>query len=137
MPKSKVDKPQPVKLDAQGQLSVELEGTHFVLRPSQEAISDCERETGMSLFDLATLSANARLRIDHMGIVLAALMRAYGKARPEDPLHSTYIGCKAERLSELAFEAGATRVMAALSVIFAGAINGGYTASGEARTLGK
>ena len=127
---------QVIKLDTQGQLSVELDGTAYVLRPSQEAISACEQDTGLSLFDLASLSANARMRIEQIGIVLAALMRAYGKAHPEDPLHATYIGSKPERLAELAYEAGPTRIMAALSVIFAGAINGGYTASGEARTLG-
>jgi len=128
-------KPEPsiIKLDTQGQVSVELGGAPYVLRPSQEAIAACERETGLSLFDLATLAANSRLRLDHMGIVVAELMRAYGKARPEDPKNTSYLGAKAEKVSGLIYEAGPPRIMAALTVILAGAINGGYTASGEAK----
>jgi hypothetical protein len=135
--KKSEDSVQVVKLDTQGQLSVELGGTAYVLRPSQEAISACERETGLSLFDLATLAANSRMRLDQIGTVVAELMRAYGKAHPEDPNKTSYLGAKSEKVADLAYEAGAPRIMAALTVILAGAINGGYTASGEARTPGK
>lgn len=122
-----------IKMDTQGQVSVELGGTAYVLRPSQEAISACERETGLSLFDLATLAANSRMRLEHIGMIVAELMRAYGKAHPEDPNKTSYLGAKAEKVADLVYEAGPPRLMAALTVILAGAINGGYTASGEAK----
>jgi hypothetical protein len=128
--KADPDKPQTVKLDTRGQLSIRLD-TDYVLRPSEEAIMEAERETGLSLYDLASLAANSRMRLDQMGIVTAAFMRAHGKANPDDPLKSSYVGAKPERLSSLIYEAGIPRIMGGLAVLLAGAINGGYTASGE------
>ena len=133
MAKKKEAPSQIIKMDTQGQVSVELGGTAYVLRPSQEAISACERETGLSLFDLATLAANSRMRLEHIGVIVAELMRAYGKAHPEDPNKTSYLGAKAEKVADLVYEAGPPRLLAALTVILAGAINGGYTASGEAK----
>jgi hypothetical protein len=43
-----------VKLDERGQLSITLDA-EYQLRPSVEAIMEAERETRLSLFDLATL----------------------------------------------------------------------------------
>lgn len=94
---------------------------------------EAERVTGLSLFDLATLAANSRMTLEQMGICLAAFMRAHAKANPEDPLKSSYLSANPEKLAGLVMEAGAPRIMGALSVILAGAISGGYTASGEAK----
>lgn len=127
--------PQVVKIDERGQISIKLDA-EYVLRPSVEAILDAERETGLSLFDLATLAANSRMRLDQMGIAVAAFMRAHGKANPEDPLKTTYLAAKAETLSGLIMEAGVPRIMGALAVLLAGALSGGYTASGEAKAAG-
>ena len=131
MAKPKPEKlPQVVKLDERGQVSIRLDA-EYVLRPSVEAIMEAERETALSLFDLATLAANSRMRLDQMGIVTAAFMRAQGKASPDDPLKTSYLGAKPEKLAGLIMEAGAPRIMGALTVILAGAINGGYTSAGE------
>lgn len=138
MPKPKPkDDParQIVKLDDRGQLSVTLDA-EYLLRPSQEAIMEAEIQSGLPLFDLATLAANSRLTLGQMGIVVAAFMRAHGKANPDDPLKSSYLGAKAETLTALIYEAGVPRIMGALAVLLAGAISGGYTASGEAKTSG-
>lgn len=124
--------PQTVKLDERGQLSITLDAD-YVLRPSAEAIMEAERETGLSLYDLASLAANSRMRLDQMGICVAAFMRAHGKACPDDPMIATYRAAKPARLAELIFEAGAPRIMGGLTVLLAGAINGGYTSSGEAK----
>lgn len=135
MPKTKAE-PAPsqvLKLDTRGQLSVQLGGADYMLRPSNEAIMQCELETGLALFDLATLASNSRMTLQQMGIVTAAMMRAHGKANPEDPLKTDYLGANADRLSMLIYEAGPTRVMGGLALILAGAISGGYTASGEAK----
>lgn len=129
------DAPQVVKIDERGQISILLDAD-YVLRPSVEAIMEAERETALSLFDLASLAANARMRLEQMGILVAAFMRAHGKANPDDPLKSTYLGAKPETLAGLVMEAGAPRIMSALAVLLAGALNGGYTASGEPRAAG-
>lgn len=125
--------PQVIKLDDRGQLSVKLDA-EYVLRPSQEAVMEAEKLTGLPLFDLASLAANNRMSLDHMSVVVGCFMRAHGKAHPEDPNKSSYLGAKAERLSELIYEAGMPRIMAGLAILLAGAISGGYTASGEAKT---
>jgi hypothetical protein len=124
-----------IELDTRGQLVVTLDAP-YVLRPSVEAIMEAERETGLSLYDLASLAANSRMRLDQMGIVTAAFMRAHGKANPDDPMKTTYLAAKAEKLSALIFEAGVPRIMGGLTVLLAGAINGAYTSSGEAKAPG-
>jgi hypothetical protein len=61
----------------------------YVLRPSVEAIMEAERETGLSLFDLASLAANGGCASSRWESVVAAFMRAHGKANPDDPLKTT------------------------------------------------
>lgn len=124
-----------VKMDERGQLSIKLDAD-YVLRPSVEAILEAERETGLSLFELASLAANSRMRLDQMGIVVACFMRAHGKANPNDPLKTTYLGANAESLSGLIMEAGIPRIMGSLAVLLAGALSGGYTQSGEVKAAG-
>ena len=136
MPKPKPEpKVQVVKLDERGQLSIFLDA-EYRLRPSVEAIMEAERESGLALFDLATLAANSRMTIEQTAICVAAFMRAHGKANPDDPLKTSYLGAKASTLAGMVMEAGCPRIMGALAVLLAGAINGGYTASGEAKAAG-
>lgn len=125
-----------IALDTRGQIAVELDGTQFTLRPSFEAILEAEKQTGLNLYELATLAANSRMSIDQIAIVVAATMRAHGKANPEDPLKSSYVGAKAETLAPMIYEACSSRVMGRVAVLLAGAVMGGYTASGEAKTPG-
>lgn len=138
-PKQSAKQPakRPIKLDERGQISIELDSTNFILRPSVEAIMEAENETGLSLFDLASLASNARMRLDQMGVTVAALMKAHGKANPTDPLVKTYVGSKPERLAELIFEAGPAHINAALSIVLSGALTGGYTPSGEPKAAMK
>lgn len=126
-----------IKLDPRGQITAPLGGSEYVLRPSFEAILEAERETGLSLFDLAGLASNGRMSLEQMGIVTAAMMRAHGKANPDDPLKNHYIGAKPERLASLIYEASAPKVMGRLTVLLVGALTGGYTASGEVKEPGK
>ena len=129
MPKKQTE----IAVDTRGQIAVELDGTEYVLRPSYDAIMEAERETGLSLFDLAGLASNGRLSLEQMGIVTSAMMRAHGKASPDDPLKSSYIGAKAAKVSQLIYEAGGPMVMGRLTVLLVGALTGGYTASGEVK----
>ena len=123
-------KTEVVAVDTQGQISIPLDAD-YVLRPSFTAIRNAEQETGLTLFELASQAANACMSITNLGIVVAAMMRAYGQANPEDPLRSSYVGAKAETLAPMIFEAGVPRIMGRVAIILAQAITGGYTASGE------
>ena len=126
---------QVIKLDERGQLSIRLDA-EYLLRPSVEAILEVERETRLSLFDLATLAANSRMPLEQMSIAVAAFMRAQGRANPDDPLKTSYLGAKAENLAGMIMEAGIPRIMGGLAVLLAGAVNGGYTSSGEVKAAG-
>jgi hypothetical protein len=126
-------KSESIAVDTRGQISGELDGTAYVLRPSYEAIMEAERETGLSLFDLAGLASNGRMTLEQMGVVTAAMMRAHGKANPDDPLKSSYAGAKPSKLSQLIYEVGGPRVMGRLTVLLVGALTGGYTSSGEVK----
>jgi hypothetical protein len=127
--------PQVVKVDERGQISIVLDA-EYILRPSMEAILEIERETGLSLFDLAGLAANSRMRLEQMAIAVARFMNAYGKGNPDDPLKSSYLGAKPDVLEPMIYESGIPRIMGALTVVLSGAISGGYTASGEVKAQG-
>ena len=118
--------------DTRGQVSVELDGQEYLLRPSFEAIAACERQL-RPLYQLATEASRGELSLDDMGVIVAEMMRAQGKADPDGPLAADYKGARAERCSQLVYEAGAPGVCARLMVVLIGALNGGYDAKGEAK----
>ena len=128
-------KPDEAEIDTRGHITLPVDGTEYVLRPSFEAIVSIERQLGRSLFDLAGDSTQGRLSFEDMGVIASEMMRAYGKSNPEDPLASSYRGAKAERLSELIYEAGGPRICARITVLLMGALTGGYTASGEVKPV--
>jgi hypothetical protein len=118
------------ELDTRGQITVPLDAD-YVLRPSYEAISSIERQLGLSLHVLADLATTSRLNLEQMGVIVAEMMHAFGKASPEDAMVSTYRGCTPEKVSELIFEASPAKVMARIVPLLIGALTGGYDASGE------
>ncbi len=124
-------------LDTRGQIAIELEGQKYMLRPSFEAINAIELQTGRSLYDLAGEGTTGRMKAETMGLIVAELMRAHGKANPEDPLASTYNGAKAQRIAELIYEEGVPYLIPPIVAVLIGALTGGYTASGEVKVLEK
>lgn len=134
MAKRKAEPPKVV--DDRGQMLVPLGGYDYVLRPSEEAIANIERQLGRSLYQLATAAPAGGLSLDDMAVIIAEMMRAYGKANPDDPAVASYCGAKTESLRGMIYEAGAPSIVARLSIVLVGAMAGGYTASGEARAAG-
>ncbi len=126
-------KSEKIELDVRGQITAPLGGAEYVLRPSEESILAIEQETGLSLFDLAGLAANGRLTLAQMGVCVSAMMRAHGKANPDDPNRTTYLAANPEKIRGLIYEAGTPRIMARLAVILSGAVAGGYTSLGEVK----
>lgn len=116
-------------VDARGQLSVELGGARYILRPSEEAISAVEEELGHSLEQLVAMTAYSRLTLQQTAVIVTHMMRAYGKANPE--AGADYQGAKVETVRSLIFEAGVPKIRARLMPLLSGAMTGGYTSEGE------
>jgi hypothetical protein len=129
-PKSDEDEP---KVDLLGQLSVDL-GVEYLLRPSRQAISNIERQTGLSLPQLAIQCGSLALSVENLGICVAEMMQAYAGFDPT--ANADYRGAKANNCADLVYENGPVDVSRRLAVIFTGALAGGYTASGEPKAVG-
>jgi hypothetical protein len=123
------------ELDLRGQVTLPLEGQDYVLRPSYEAISAIEKALGKSHEELAHAAVRYQLSYSDLAIICTEMMRAYGKAKPDDPLVTTYRGVKPERLEVLIYETGKAKVTTRIAVVLAGALSGGYTASGEVKAV--
>lgn len=116
-------------VDARGQISVELGGEWFVLRPSEEALAAAEEDLDLSLEQMVALAQFSRLTLAQMAVLVLHMMRAYGKANPD--ASAAYRASNVERLRALIFEAGVPRIRARLVPLLTGAMTGGYTAEGE------
>lgn len=122
---------QTVELDARGQLAVTLGGTEYNLRPSYEAIQRIELALGKSHEHLANDAVQMRLTYGELAVICCEMMKAHAKANPDDPLKTSYLGAKPEKLEKLIFECGKVKVNARIVILLTGALNGGYTAEGE------
>lgn len=119
-----------VEVDARGQSTLPLDGQNYLQRPSHEAILAIERELG-PLFGLSLQATHGNLTLDQMSVVAAEFMKAVHRSDPESG--ADYRAPSPAKLSKLIYEAGAPRICARLAVILTGAVNGGYTAEGEAK----
>lgn len=120
------------KLDARGQITLPLDGQDYQLRPSRTAISAIEAKL-RPLTALVAEGSRGDLSLKDMGVISAELMHAFAEVNPKHELIDDYRGAKPERLADLIYEAGSPRILARLLAVLIGALNGGYTASGEAR----
>lgn len=125
-------------VDLLGQLSVNLGGTEYLLRPSRQAISNIQRQLGgRSLTALAVQASGFGMTVEEAGVCVAEMMRAYGQTLPADePGANDYRGAKAEVCADLIYEAGESTITGRLAIILTGALTGGYTASGERKAEG-
>lgn len=121
-------------LDTFGQMTLPIGGEEYRLRPSFEAINAIEEELGRSLYDLSQGAARGALSVREMGVIAAEMMKAQGKTLgAKDPAALDYQGAKPDRVARLIYEAGAPKICARLMVVLVGALNGNYTAEGEAK----
>jgi hypothetical protein len=121
-------------VDARGQISVELDGARFILRPSEEAIATIEQELNLSLEQLVAKCAYSQLNLQQCALIVTRMMQAYAKADPE--ASANYRGAKVETVRQHIFEAGVPKIRARLMPLLSGAMTGGYTASGELKATG-
>lgn len=118
-------------VNTRGEMTVPLDGQRYVLRPTEQAIATIEEKLGRSQMELWSAALRGALSNREMAVICVEMMRAYGEANPGDPLVADYRGANIERVAKLVFEAGAPSIAARLAVLFAGTVNGGYTAAGE------
>ena len=119
-------------VNSHGEVFIDLDA-RYGLRPDFEAIEQLERE----LKPLRALYSDAQameMSLADTGRAVAALMRGYGRAHPDDEAIEAYRLAKPDRLARLIYESGVPKVQLRLAVLFMGALTGGYDASGEAKT---
>jgi hypothetical protein len=115
---------------ARGEHTLTLAGNTYCLRPSFEATLAIEDDLGLSLHELFRKANAMALTYSELGVICAAYIRA-GAA--EDDKFTAQVD--ASRIAELIYEEGTTGVYPVLTLLFADAISGGRTASGEARAV--
>jgi hypothetical protein len=119
-----------VKPSAIGEVDLELEGVVYRLRPSFAAIAEIETGTGRDLFELMRRVEQGGLTLDHIGIIVAACIRAQAKVDKDTAVASI----KPKRAAELVYaEDGGMllAIRAAIHPLLFNAVTGGYTALGE------
>jgi hypothetical protein len=104
-----------------GEVTLRLDGTDYVLRPTFEACVAVERQIGRSIIHLAAEADAQRLTVEDMSIVAAEFIRAWGK-ETETP---SIAGVKAENIAPLIFAEGVIGVAPRLAIALIGAITGG------------
>lgn len=118
-----------------GEISLELDGCEYVLRPSFEAISAFEAQTNRSLIDLARAAGEGQLKTGEAAIIVTECIRAHGRATDDKAMASF----NTSRVGELMIEAdgGLLIVTKRLELLLFMAATGGYTGSGEVKAAKK
>lgn len=118
-----------------GEVSLELEGQEYVLRPSYEAISAFEAQTDRSLIDLARAAGDGQLKMIEAAIIATECIKAHGRAVDDKALAAF----NAARVGELILQAdgGLLIAMKRLELLLFMAATGGYTGSGEVKATTK
>lgn len=118
-----------------GEVSLELEGQEYVLRPSYEAISAFEAQTDRSLIDLARAAGDGELKLSESAIIVTECIKAHGRATDDKALAAF----NAARVGELILQAdgGLLIAMKRLELLLFMAATGGYTGSGEVKATTK
>lgn len=130
-------KPPPfARLNAHGEMELELESVTYVARPSREAIEAMERQTGRSLMELAQAAREGKLTLPEIAIIVCELLKAWGREANGDSADANQLAAaqfKPEGLKDHLYDAGVITLNARLAVVLSGAVTGGYDARGKAK----
>jgi hypothetical protein len=121
------------KVDEQGEITLPLCGEVFNLRPSHAAIKAIQRETGKSLYELASRAQGLALTLDEVEIVATEMIRAWGDQNPSGENATSHRGASRPKIGEMIFEEGDAKVQRVLGVLLVAALTGGVTKSGEVK----
>lgn len=117
-----------------GEVSLILDGTEYVLRPSYEAISAFESDTGHGLLALTSQAEEATMTLDTMAAIVTRCIQAQGRAIGDQMMQ----GVKATKIAALIMESetGLLGTIIRLRLLLVMAATGGFTASGEPKAAG-
>jgi hypothetical protein len=115
-----------------GEMTITLDQTEFVMRPSYDAIQKMEAQTGSSLLQLAQAAGDGSITTGDAAIVVAECIRAAGEANGD----ANAAGVNSARIGRLLMEVGMLIVAKRIELLLFLAATGGYTASGEVKATG-
>lgn len=112
-----------------GEIDITLDGQSYVLRPSHEALVACEKQTGLSLVEMARAAEAGTLTLTQCAQIVVECVRAQGKVIGDDMMQKFSVS----RVAALLFEAEGGVLLAnmKLRILLVLACSGGVTASGE------
>ena len=110
-----------------GEVTIELEGVAYVLRPSYEAIVEIERLTDDTLVSLAQAGLSFTMPLAKSAAVATELIKAHGRATDDRAMASFNTAIVGGQI----FDAGSYQISAILGAVLSGAASGAYTPSGE------
>lgn len=121
--------------ETRGEVSLELGGVEYVLRPSYEAISAFEAQTNRSLIDLARAAGDGQLKLGEAAVIVTECIKAHGRAIGDQAMAVF----NAKRIGELIQESdgGFLITIKRLELLLFMAATGGYTGSGEEKAATK
>jgi len=116
-------------VEERGELSLLLDGTMMVLRPTFEAIQSIEGTLGRGLVDLARDAIAGKLSLADTAQIATECIRAFGRDTDDKNL----AGAGAPKIARLIYDAqgGLHSVQKTVSAMLSLAVTGGYTSSGE------
>lgn len=120
--------------ETRGEMSIELEGVSYVLRPSFGAISAFETQTGMGLVALLNAASDGSMRLGTAVIILTECLKA-GLEAAGNPMAGNF---NSRRIGELMMgeEGGFLLALKRIELLLMFTATGGYTASGEVKATG-
>ena len=120
--------------ETRGEISLSLEGVDYILRPSFEAISAFEAETGFGLLALTGQAEDATMTLDTMASIVTHCIRAHGDATGDQMLKSV----NKPKIAALIMgsDGGMLGAIIRVRLLLVMAATGGFTASGEPKAAG-
>lgn len=106
-----------------GEVSIELEGETYILRPSYEAITAIEEITGRSLLQLMEAADSGALPLKQAAVIVTEFIKAWGREQGDKPHFEKFT---ARRVGELLYDEGMLKVNPRVALVLLNALTGGH-----------
>lgn len=116
-----------------GEVSISLEGVEYGMRPTFEAVTEIEEQTGLSTMQLSNDSGRGRLSLNLQAIVITACIKAWGAE--QNPPRTDTPHFLAENVARLIHAEGILKAQPRVDLLLTQALTGGYI-PGEALAAG-
>lgn len=119
-----------------GEMTFDLDGADYVLRPSFEAIVAIEEQTGKTQVELAQMASDGRLTVMDAAVVVTECIKAQGRAllaAGQDDQRMTAFNKKTVGELIQSSPGGVVLATQKLALLLFMAASGGYTPKGEVK----